>query len=342
MRILQVASALSREWGGIEKYLAYLSPELITLGHDVVISRAASSPLAAKCAVPGVDIHLRTRFDPLAAAKYLRFLRRERFDLVVTHFSPDYFVPAWAAKVTGVKTIMTRHVAVPLKPHRVRQYAKLYDGYTGVSKVVGRSLTTAGVEAERVTFAHVGFPGLTATHPSKTPNLTIDVGIFSRLVAEKGQEFAILAVTSPQVHLHIFGDGPDRNRLTKLAEGRNVTFHGFVENVPNAMMEMDLICMPSTWDEAFSIAILEAMSLGRPIVASNVGGIPEVIRHAETGWLVPAKDPLALTTAWIELGSNQDQAARLGANARALHKAQYTPEAGAKRIADAYGRLMGG
>jgi glycosyltransferase involved in cell wall biosynthesis len=124
----------------------------------------------------------------------------------------------------------------------------------------------------------------------------------------------------------VIGDGSERDRLEALAAERGIAgrmrFVGLRDDVPRLVGALDLFVLPST-SEGLCNAILEAMAAGRPVIATNVGGNPELVRDGETGLLVPARDPQALAAAIGELLSDRLRARRLG-------------DAGARRAAEAF------
>jgi glycosyltransferase involved in cell wall biosynthesis len=155
------------------------------------------------------------------------------------------------------------------------------------------------------------------------------VGVIARLEAEKGHPTLIEAWprvlgTVPDARLLIVGEGSRRESLEALARslgllgrprtGANadaVVFTGRRDDVPAVTAALDVAVLPS-YREAQGLAILEAMALSRPIVASAVGGIPEVIEHGRTGLLVPPHDPDALADAIVRLLVDHPLADTLG------------------------------
>jgi glycosyltransferase involved in cell wall biosynthesis len=129
------------------------------------------------------------------------------------------------------------------------------------------------------------------------------------------EAFARLAPDFPQATLLLVGDGPDRSILEQQAAryrlSRRVTFMGEQTDVPSLLAAMDILALPSL-HEGMPNVVLEAMAAGLPVVASHTGGVPEVVVHGETGWLVAAADPGALCNAIINLLNDPPRAHAMG------------------------------
>jgi len=335
LRVLQVGSSLI-DWGGIERYIVYLQQGLQAKGIDCDVTCPANSPLAQRLS-SHLPLRVKAQFDPRALAAYLKLFRRQKYDIVHIHFSPDFVMPALAAHLTGQKTVLTRHVSLPWSESKVKRYLRLFDHIIPVSNSVQSKLLASGVPASRMTVAKAGTPALQA--PTKMDlGGGYRVGSFGRFVKEKGLITLIKAAENSDFQVDLFGNGPLETQLKGIA-APNVTFRGFVEDVAAAMSAVDVVAIPSIWDEAFPYSALEAMSLGKPIVASDVGGIPEVVTLS-TGRLVPKEDIKALKDAIEEL-ADPSLRQRLGDNARELHRSEYTVERMAERIAAVYGTITG-
>ncbi|MCI0529753.1 MAG: glycosyltransferase, partial [Nitrospira sp.] len=128
------------------------------------------------------------------------------------------------------------------------------------------------------------------------------IGTVGNLYAVKGQAYLLRACAAvakdfPDVVLLVAGRGEQLGSLKEEARslgiGGNVRFLGFREDVPSLLQAMDVFVLPSV-SEGLPLSILEAMALGKPVVASSVGGIPEIVKDGITGYLAPPKDPEAL------------------------------------------------
>jgi L-malate glycosyltransferase len=130
----------------------------------------------------------------------------------------------------------------------------------------------------------------------------ITIGTAARLSEAKGLEYLIVAISQlvkrhPNIQLVIAGDGELKGSLQQMVNdlgiSDHVVFAGYIQDVQNLMYSFDIFVLPSL-QEALPLACAEAMSLGKAIVGTNVGGIPEQVVDGETGFVVPAKDPAAL------------------------------------------------
>lgn len=327
MKVLLVGSALF-DWGGIERYLVYLSEGLQERGHEVWASVPPGSPLDSKLSCNKSHIALKGQFNFTRLAAYHRLFRQHKFDAVNVHFSPDFIVPAVAARIARQKnTILTRHVVLYWKPAKVRRYTRLYDGFIGVSQAVRQKLVDSGVPPDRVVVARAGCPALepTISREAMRQQLAISgfaAGFFGRVVDDKGvQTIAEAAGSLPPETFQVFGDGPLLKELK--ANPRGVRYHGRVEDVANSMQAMDAIVVPSLWEEAFCYSALEAMTLGKAVVASRSGGLPELIDDGITGILFDKKDAAGLAACIKDLAADPATAVRIGEAAREVHRTQY-------------------
>lgn len=170
-----------------------------------------------------------------------------------------------------------------------------------------------------------------------------NLALVGRVDTVKGHDIAIHAISQPtmpeDVHLHIIGVGPLEVSLRAMAEqrgiGHRVHFLGFRRNVAEFLAHCDVLLMPSL-HEGLPYALLEAMALGTPIIASHVGGLAEVLQDGETALLVPVEDSTALAKAIVRSHSDPTLRERLGRNARALQQANYSLDAMVEHYVDEY------
>lgn len=348
MRVLQIGSSLY-DWGGIERYITYLADGLVQLGHQVDLVCPAGSELDKR--TPGIHHHfaLKGQFHLGAIGWFNKFFAANSYDIVHAHYSPDYVIPARAAKRAGNAVIVTRHLANPWNKFKSRAYTSTFDRIVAVSDAVRESLVTNSfVDPSKVTVAKAGCPTPTlGDREASRAKLGIDsfaIGFFGRLTVEKGCADLIRSAQAltEDCTIHIFGAGPQESELRQLARLAKVRFHGFISDVAEAMSAMDVIAVPSTWAEAFPFSVLEAMACGRPVVATSVGGIPEQVIDGETGVLVPPGAPKRLAEAILWLRDNPRLASGMGERGKQLVESEYTVSAFAERMEKVYLDVLAG
>ena len=227
--------------------------------------------------------------------------------------------PAWAG--SAVKRIATRHVAFPPRHPLVQRlkYTWSCDGVIAVSQAVRRTLLDAGVPAERIEVIPTGVE-IPAALPDaeqrararRAWNLDDEdfaVGHLGAFTREKGQDIAaqaarLLESRLPRLKMILAGEGPLRSSIAAgpAVNTKSLILPGHVEEPRQLLAALDLFVMPSR-SEGWGLAALEAMACGLPVVASNTGGLAEMIVAGETGWLVAPGDASALADAILEAAS---------------------------------------
>jgi glycosyltransferase involved in cell wall biosynthesis len=145
------------------------------------------------------------------------------------------------------------------------------------------------------------------------------IGHMGAFTKEKGQDVAVeaaglLRASLPRARVVLAGDGPLLSEIRGAAPD-NVTFPGFISDRAAFFAALDLFIMPSL-SEAWGLAAIEAMAHGVPVIASDTGGLPEIIESGNGGWLVPAGDPAALAQAITAAASDRDLLRDQGRRAR--------------------------
>lgn len=333
LRILHIASSMPDDWGGIERYISYLSEAQVRAGQSVAVAAVPGSPLASRLVARQVPVRLANKYDLRALGTFLRIFRAEPWDVAVAHFSPDYLVPAWAARLAGGPAmILTRHVAVPLKPARARQYRGLYRGFVAVSGAVAETVCAAGILGCKVAHPGVPDPGVRSF-----PRPPLRACVVGRLVREKGQRIAMEASVGSKWGWDFAGSGPDEDALHRML-GSNTRMLGSVSDPAGVMARSHVVVIPSTWVEAFGLVAVEAMAVGRCVVASARGGLVEIVQPGVTGLLVPPSDPAALREAMETM--DLDRARAMGHAGRLRYEEGFTVEAMERRTTAAYETIL--
>ncbi|MDY7042159.1 MAG: glycosyltransferase, partial [Chloroflexota bacterium] len=275
-----------------------------------------------------VRFPIRADLDPLLLWRLGRFLSARRPDIVHTHLIHGDLYGTLAARLAGVPYVVsTKHNDDVFRRNRLyawlsRRAARKQDRIIVISDNLARfSVEVEGLDVDKITRIHYGLDG--ATFRARVHDVDVGgvraelrvpideplVGIVARLDQQKGHTYLLRAwpqviAALPEARLLVVGDGPLRTALQHQArdlglEG-SVIFAGRREDVPRIMAALDVMTLPSLW-EGFGLVLLEAMAVARPIVASRVSAIPEIVADGETGLLVPPRDAEALAAALIEL-----------------------------------------
>ncbi len=178
----------------------------------------------------------------------------------------------------------------------------------------------------------------------------IVVGSVSRLVPVKGHHCLLAASVNvlkkfPAVKFLVVGDGPLRKDIEAAASEesvirRNFIFTGYREDIPRLLSIMDIFVHPSGVREGLPLAVAEAMACGIPVVAGDVGGTSEIVKHGETGLLVPPGDIYALAESIVFLVENPEKAAEMGRRGREVVEERFSSGLMVDKIENLYGRLM--
>jgi glycosyltransferase involved in cell wall biosynthesis len=323
------------EVGGAQSYVAALLPAL-TRPFDVTVAAHGMGPLREAAASSGAQFvpldHVRRAINPwrdlAGLVELLRLVRRERPDIVHASSSKAGVLARTAASLAGVPIrIFTAHGwAFGARSGTVsrlyRSADRLMRPLTTATICVAERERTAGVAARTCDAAttvvipnavDVGATPVSAGERS-TPRI-VSVG---RLKAPKDfQTLARALSLLPQGSFEalIVGDGPDRSALERtlrrLGLDESVRLAGARDDVPSLLADADVFVLSSR-SEGSPVSVIEAMAAGLPVVASRVGGVPELVEDGETGFLVPPEDPQALTRVLARLLEDHTLRRRLG------------------------------
>ncbi len=185
-----------------------------------------------------------------------------------------------------------------------------------------------------------------AAQPTPLPVVEPRLLVIGRAVVQKGfdlalEAFAIVRRQCPQARLVVAGSGEAMPALRQLAAALgvqdSVDFLGWVDStaIPDLINTATLVLAPSRWEEPFGLVALEAAQLGRPVIATDVGGLGEVVAHGETGLLAPRENPKALAEAILLLLADPQRAQAMGQAGRARAASMFSFE----RMVDSYDAL---
>ncbi|MBI2821675.1 MAG: glycosyltransferase family 4 protein [Acidobacteria bacterium] len=335
----------------------------IQRGHRVALACGSAGGLTEEIERAGARVHLipalDNRIDPVkdlsAVLALARLMRRHRFTLVHTHNSKAGFIGRLAGRLAGVPVVIhTVHgfafhdAETPLRRALFRRLERVAaawcDGMIFISQPlmdwarherigvgVPQALIYSGVEVDAFRSAR---PELFRQRLSIPPERLV-VGIISKLWEGKGHDVLLNAwkrireggIIAPEPLLMIVGEGyleeKLRARVEELRLEGTVIFTGFQNDIPAVTAAIDVAVLPSLF-EGMGRVVLEAMAAGKPVVASNTGGIPDLVRHGENGLLVKPGDMQSLAKALGKIMADPALRARLAAGARAALRPEHS------------------
>lgn len=253
-----------------------------------------------------------------------KLFRRGGFDVIHTHDDRPLVYGAPAARLGGVPTVIHTHHHGKLprvserQAHLVRFASRFVRDFVCVSQDSARYVIASGVARKKTRVRHNGIDLSRFSYVG--PNAAGPALAVARLSPEKGIDVLLRAAVQvlravPQFRLQIAGNGPCFAQLERQAHDLKLTdavqFLGEVRDVAELLARSRLFILPS-FSEGISLTLLEAMARGLPVVATRVGGVPEVVVDGETGLLVPAHEVNALARGIVSLWNDAERGARWG------------------------------
>lgn len=363
-RILHSES--SRGWGGQEVRVFTELEWMRAHGHWVALAAHPQSAIAKRAQeaeIPFYPLRTHKMWLPVEVAKLTAWLIRNRIDVVNTHSSNDGWLAGLAAwLVRRPLLIRSRHIEVDY-PNRFLSgiaYRTLpHHVLTTSQRIANRLVEELALSPLRVTCISTGvdltrfhrdLPGTLRRELGFPPGVVL-VGMISVLRSWKGHgtfldaaaELLKNADPGRPLHFVIAGDGPGREELTgKIAQApwkNHVTLLGHRGDVPNVLASLDVLVLPSFAHEGIPQIILQAQAMSRAVVATTVGGIPEVVEDGVTGLLVPPRNPKALAEKIETVLADPALRARLGETARAKIEKHHSLDAMGERLLALYEAL---
>ena len=289
-----------------------------------MIACRPESALAHEATSSGVSVapvRMRSVLDAPACLRLRRLLRQHHVALVHTHSSIDSWLAGVAAKTLGLPVVRSRHVTIPIRSALVYRLA---DRVVASGERAAALVRDAGIPPDSVVAISAGVD-LDRFHPGVSGKrvrgeLGLDgplVGLIANLRGSKGHRYFLEAAreilkVAPETRFLIVGDGVGfddiRRRIREMGIEREVLMLGFRRDVPEVTAALDVLALPSIKSEATSQVIFQALAVGTPVVATSVGGSPEVIRDGISGRLVPPADSGALARAIVDLLRDPERA----------------------------------
>jgi len=348
MRILHTEA--STGWGGQEIRILKEAKGIRARGHQVFILASPGSQLLKRAVEEG--FHTRAiRFQRRNFLKILfglkRFIESMGIDIVNTHSSKDSWLALPAARLAKNKplTIRTRHLSTPIGKNLLSRF--LYDSLPHLIITTGEAIKKQMINInhfnpDKIVSIPTGVdidmfnPEVAHTDIREELNLkpsTPLVGAVSVIRSWKGLDYLVKAVPLilkeiPEARFVIAGEGPHRNTLEKTIKETGVEdkvyLLGHQEDIVNVLHFIDILVHPSYANEGLPQTILQAMAMKKPVIASNLAPLKEVVIENETGILTPIKDNKGIARAVIKLLHDKELSKKLGENGRRLVVSSYS------------------
>jgi len=355
--ILHIDSA--KIWRGGQQQVLYLAQKL--KDYESIIACPPQSPLAERAKATGLkvsSVQMHGEWDLLAVYKLKKIIRNNSIKIVHLHSPHAQALGLLAAKSAGkCKVVLSRRVDFHIRKNilsRVK-YSNV-DRIIAISERVKEVLVADGLPLEKIDVVYSGvdierFQNIKGDHfiselgPHRDE---IRIGNIAALAWHKDHRTLIEAARIvvdefPRVIFLIVGDGPLRREIEILIKKLNleekVRLCGFRQDIPEILSVLDLFVLSSSW-EGLGTSLLDAFASKVPVVATNVGGIPEIVKDKVNGILVPPGNPGALARAIISLLKNRGLARQMAEEGFRLVKEKLSVERMVKETRKIYDRLL--
>jgi glycosyltransferase involved in cell wall biosynthesis len=311
-------------------------------------------------------VHLgRGKIDPRTLFDLTKLVRNKNINLIHCHGYGSANFGRLTKIFTGIPVIIHAHDDDRYYPWHQMLADRFLKKYIDQAIAVSEAVRVSGIEkrkipAERIIAMHNGIP-LTEFQMLQPDEVIAEkkhlgisqgtniIGTIAKLREEKGVEYLIKAIPDvlkvfPDSVFVIVGDGYLRNDLENLSKDlniiNNVKFLGYCEKVSNILSTFDIKVLPSL-TEGFGLVIVEAMTMGKPIIATQVGGLKEILKDGETCLFVPPGNPGILAEKIIYLLQHKDEAKRLGDRAKVESK-KYDINLHDQKLEELYEKILTG
>jgi glycosyltransferase involved in cell wall biosynthesis len=357
--------------GGGESHLLSLVENLDRSQFDPVVLSFTDGPMIDRLKKMGVEAHIIPTLKPFDFTKWKQvkqLLKDKKIELVHAHGTRASSNVLWAARSLGIPVIYTVHgwSFHPDQKPLVRRIRILGEKYIASRTNLNISVSASnqqtgknfipsfqsivinnGIDQEKFN------PDKQHKDIRKELNIAPDallVLFIARFTSHKQplaliHAFAQAQSHNPKLHLLMVGDGDQKTEAVELIKNlgleHKITLESFRQDVPDVLSSADIFVLPSLW-EGLPIGLLEAMAMGKTIIASNVDGTSEVVQHDENGWLVNSNDLVPnLSDALVQLSKDEEKRTRYQQRALQTVNEKYNAATMTRTIEKIYLRVLG-
>ena len=349
-------------WGGQEHRIVSEMAGMQARGHRVLLAARVGAAIIEHARTQGIEVRtlpFAHKMDLRTILTLRRWVRDEGFQIIHTHSGIDSWNGALAAKSSGAKLIRTRHLNIPLHRNWLSFVHYMYEALISCGELMRRQLIeVSGFPAGQVFNIPTGIDfdrfqpqrsraavraelGLTDQHYAIVM-VGVLRGVKRHVIGIRA--FAKLQASLPHARLLLVGDGPleanCKALVTELGLSSAVTFLGYRSDVADLMIAADAALLTSS-SEGVPQAVTQGLGLALPTVATEVGGVPELIIHEQTGLLVPAEDIDAVAAALLRLAHDPALATQLGLAGQLHVQRNFSIESMLDRTETLYGQVLG-
>jgi len=362
MKILHINT--EKTWRGGEQQLLNL---LQGLNNRNIISHLACQPGSAmeeRAKTAGIEVFpiaMHGEVDLLASYRIRRLITKFRYDILHSHTSHAHTLAFFASFGTKTRLLVSRRVDFSIFRHSFLhlsgfKYRFMAHYYIAISHKIKDVLVSDGIPARRIFVVHSGinserFASSPKDHLIPEFNIRKDEHVVvnvAHLAGHKGQKYLVRAVPLvlakiPTARFFIVGGGELMPELQSLAASlglkQKLIFTGFRRDVGSFYQIADLFVMSSV-QEGLGTAVIDALALGKPVVGTCAGGIPEIIRDGETGRLAASADPAALAGGIIELLANPERAKQMGRRGQKMVRKNFSVDVMVDKNIEVYQQIL--
>lgn len=348
--------------GGAEKIMLDLARDLDRNGYKDIVAAPEGSYILSRARELGLaarPLRINGSFDPIGIAGLIRMVRSEGIDIIHAHQGKVFWPCVFAKRFPGrkPKLVFHRHADLPHRFYSRGHYASA-DAVIAISKAVAKNLIEKeGVPGDKVKVIYNGIDLGRFSSSVSGAEVRKRYGLEGYTVAGtagamnrpkgKGQVYLLRAAaklkkTHKNLKFLIVGDGEIRGELEAAAKelgvGDITVFAGYQERVEEFIAAMDVFCLLS-WDtEGFGQVMTEAQAMGKPVIGTSVGGVPETFKDGITGRLIPPEDPDKLAEALDFFAGDMGARMAFGSEAEKFAKGNFGMDKMTAAVIDVYRR----
>ncbi len=313
MRVLHLVS--EKTWRGGEQQVAYLIEELLKHGVKCFVACRRNTPFHEYCtreSIAHIALPFANEFDFSTAWQVKQYAQKQQADVVHVHSAHAHAISVWAYILGNHRPIiLSRRVDFPVKKNVFSQFKYNHAGIARVLCVSDKIKEIVSQSLKRPEICATVYSGVDMSrfrNSRKTGKLHQEfnipahkaiIGNVSAIAPHKDyftfvDTVELLVQQKTDAHYFIVGDGPQREQVQSYVNQKqlqnHITFTGFRKDIPEVLPELDVMLITSE-TEGLGTTILDAFACRVPVVATEAGGIPEIVKERETGLLAPVKRP---------------------------------------------------